>query len=175
MKAYLLPVLLQFLGILVIIAEIFIPSLGVLTAIALGLLVYSLYLVFTNISNFAGMVFAGFDLLAIPILLILGLKILAVSPLSLKNRLSSRDGVVSQQSGLKDYMGRQGKAVTDLRPAGIALINEKRLDVVTDGNYIEADTPIVVTGVTGNQMIVEKQIRITNEMNQEIIPGKQTG
>lgn len=164
MKPYLLPVALQVLGILVILAEIFIPSLGVLAAIALGLIGYSLYLAFTTISNFAGMVFVGFDLLAIPILLILGLKILAVSPLSLKSRLASKDGVVSQVSGAKAYMGKQGRAVTDLRPAGTALIDGKRLDVVTDGEYINADTPIVVTGVTGNQIIVEKQI--TNE-NQE--------
>lgn len=156
MRLYILPIVFQLLGILVILAEIFIPSLGVLTAIALGLLFYSLYLVFTTISNFAGMVFVGFDLLAIPILVVLGLKILAVSPLSLKNRLSSKEGVVSQASGLEEYRDKQGKSVTTLRPAGIALINGKRLDVVTDGDYIEANTPIIVTGVTGNQIIVEK-------------------
>ncbi len=170
MKLYILPILLQFLGILVILAEIFIPSLGLLTAIALGLLFYSLYLAFTSISTFTGMIFVGFDLLAIPILLILGLKLLAASPLSLKNRLSSKDGVVSQASGLEDYRDKPGKSVTDLRPAGVALINGKRLDVVTDGEYIEADTPIIVTGVTGNQIIVENQIP---DQNQEYIPKKQ--
>jgi len=169
MRLYILPIVFQLLGILVIIAEIFIPSLGVLTAIALGLLFYSLYLVFTTISNFAGMVFAGFDLLAIPILLVLGLKILAVSPLSLKNRLSSKEGVVSQASGLEEYRDKLGKSVTTLRPAGIALINGKRLDVVTDGDYIEANTPIIVTGVTGNQIIVEKQI---TDISQETMPIK---
>jgi membrane-bound serine protease (ClpP class) len=163
MKLYILPVLLQFLGMLVILAEIFIPSLGVLTAIALGLLGYSLYLAFTTISTFSGMVFVGFDLLAIPILLILGLKLLAASPLSLKSRLASKDGVVSQALGLEGYGGKKGRSVTDLRPAGIALIEGKRLDVVTDGDYINANTPIIVTGVTGNQIIVEKQIIDQNQ------------
>jgi membrane-bound ClpP family serine protease len=163
MKPYILPVVLQFLGILVILAEIFIPSLGVLAAIALGLIGYSLYLAFTTISNVAGMVFVGFDLLAIPILLILGLKILAVSPLSLRSRLASKDGVVSQVSSAKEYMGKQGSSVTDLRPAGTALIEGKRLDVVTDGEYINANTPLIVTGVTGNQIIVEKQIIDQNQ------------
>ena len=163
MKPYILPVVLQFLGILVILAEIFIPSLGVLAAIALGLIGYSLYLAFTTISNFAGMVFVGFDLLAIPILLVLGLKILAVSPLSLKSRLDSKDGVVSQVSSAKEYMGKQGRSVTDLRPAGTALIEGKRLDVVTDGEYINANTPLIVSGVTGNQIIVEKQIIDQNQ------------
>ena len=163
MKPYILPVVLQFLGILVILAEIFIPSLGVLAAIALGLIGYSLYLAFTTISTFSGMVFVGFDLLAIPILLVLGLKILAVSPLSLTSRLASKDGVVSQVSSVKEYMGKQGNSVTNLRPAGIALIDGKRLDVVTDGEYIEANTSLIVTGVTGNQIIVEKQIIDQNQ------------
>jgi membrane-bound ClpP family serine protease len=158
MKIYILPILLQLLGILVILAEIVIPSLGLLAAIALGLFSYSLYLVFTGISNFAGMAFISFDLLTIPLLLVVGMKLLAASPLSLKNRLSSQDGVVSQAADLGDYKDKEGKSVTDLRPAGIAMFNGKRLDVVTDGDYIEAGTPIIVTGVTGNQIIVERQI-----------------
>lgn len=156
MNLYILPIILQILGILVVVAEIFIPSLGVLMAIALGLLLYSLYLVFTTISNVAGMVFLGMDLLAVPFLLILGMKMLAASPLSLNSRLSSKEGVVSQIVSPKEYMNKQGRAVTDLRPSGIALIEGKRLDVVTDGDYIEADTPVIVTRVTGNQIIVEK-------------------
>ena len=154
MNVYILPIMLQILGILVVVAEIFIPSLGVLMAIALGLLFYSLYLAFTTISTFVGMVFLGMDLLVVPLLLILGMKLLAVSPLSLNSRLSSKDGVAT--ASLKEYMNKQGHAVTDLRPSGIALIEEKRLDVVTDGNYIEAKTPVIVTKVTGNQIIVEK-------------------
>lgn len=156
MNLYILPILLQILGILVVVAEIFIPSLGVLMAIALGLLLYSLYLAFTTISTFAGMVFLCMDLLAVPVLLILGMKILAVSPLSLKSRLSSKNGVVSQAAIPEAYMNKQGRAATDLRPSGMALIEGKRLDVVTDGDYIEADTPVIVTRVTGNQIIVEK-------------------
>jgi membrane-bound ClpP family serine protease len=161
MNVYIFPILLQILGILVVVAEIFIPSLGVLMAIALGLLLYSLYLVFTTISTFAGMVFLGMDLLAVPLLLILGMKILAVSPLSLKNRLSSKDGVVSQTTSPKEYMNKQGHAITDLRPSGIVFIEGKRVDVVTDGDYIEANTPVIVTGVTGNQIIVEKIVNLS--------------
>jgi membrane-bound ClpP family serine protease len=156
MKLYLLPVVLQFFGLLVIVVEIFIPSMGLLAAIALGLLGYSLYLAFTTISSFSGMVFVALDLVAIPIILILGLKVLAVSPLSLKSRLSSQNGVVSQATNAKAYVDKQGSAVTDLRPSGTALIEGKRLDVVTDGEYIEANTPILVIEVTGNQIIVER-------------------
>jgi len=158
MNTYILPVLLQIIGLMVIIAEIFIPSLGLLTLAALGVFFYSLYLVFTTISTNVGMVFVGIDVILVPILVVAGMKILAKSPLALKSELSRKDGVVSQALGLEKYMNMTGEAVTDLRPAGTAVINDERLDVVTDGEYIENSTPIVVTGVTGNQIIVEKTI-----------------
>jgi len=156
MKLYLLPIFLQVIGILVIIAEIFIPSLGLLTAIALTVFFYSLYLVFTTISTTAGMVITGLDIVLVPVLLIFGMKILAKSSLTLKRELSKQNGVVSQKEKLEAYKNTKGKSVTDLRPAGMAEISSQRVDVVTDGEYIDADTPIVVTGVSGNRIIVEK-------------------
>ena len=63
----------------------------------------------------------------------------------------------SQSSELESYVGTQGNAVTDLRPAGIAVINGKRVDVVTRGEYLDKDSAIIVTAVTGNQIIVRKK------------------
>ena len=156
MKAYLLPVLLQVIGILVIIAEIFIPSLGVLTLIALAVLAYSIYIVFTSISTTAGVIFTGLDIILVPFIIVLGIKILAKSPLSLKRELSKQNGVVSQKEKLETYINMPGESVTDLRPAGMAQINSQRVDVVTDGEYIDAGTPVVVTGVEGNRIIVDR-------------------
>lgn len=156
MKPYILPIVFQILGFLVIMAEIFVPSLGLLTVIALGLLFYSIYLAFTTISSVAGMVFVGIDLLALPLMLIWGVKLLAISPLALKTKLASSEGVVSQAPDGETYLKKQGRSLTDLRPSGTAYIDGQRLDVVTDGEYIDANTPVLVTQVTGNQIIVEK-------------------
>jgi len=156
MQPYILPVFLQVLGILVIIVEIFIPSLGLLTAIALSIFFYSLYIVFTTISTTAGMVIAGLDIVLVPVLLIVGMKLLATSSLSLKRELSKQNGVVSQKEKFEAYINMKGRSVTDLRPAGMAEINSQRVDVVTDGEYIDADTPIIVTDVSGNRIIVEQ-------------------
>ena len=156
MKPYFLPVFLQVIGILVVFTEIFIPSFGLLAAIALALFSYSLYLVFTTLSSTAGLVFAGLDLLLVPVCIVFGMKILAKSPLALRQELSRKQGVVSQAKELETYLHLKGVSITDLRPAGMAEINTKRLDVVTDGEYIEANIPVVVTGVTGNRIIVQK-------------------
>lgn len=156
MTAWMLPVVLQIFGVLVVVAEIFIPSMGVLTAIALGLFGYSLYLAFTGISATAFYILLGADLLALPVLFMAGLKILAVSPLSLKKRLSTKDGVVSQAPDLVSHLNKVGRTLTPLRPSGTAIIDAVRLDVVADGEFIEADVPVQVTAVTGNQIIVNR-------------------
>jgi membrane-bound serine protease (ClpP class) len=57
---------------------------------------------------------------------------------------------------LTSLMGRQGVAVTKLRPAGIALINNEKIDVMAEGNLIEKDQPIEVIKVEGNRVVVRE-------------------
>lgn len=51
-------------------------------------------------------------------------------------------------------LNQTGTAFTQLRPAGTALINGKRVDVVTEGQLIERDTPIQVVAVEGMRVVV---------------------
>ena len=151
------PIILQLVGVVVIIAEIILPSGGILSIAALAVFGYSLFIIFNEISMTIGFSFVAADLILIPVLVIVGLKLLARSPVTLRKTLSRKEGVSSQSSELESYVGRQGNAVTDLRPAGIAVINGKRVDVVTRGEYLDKDSAIIVTAVTGNQIIVRKK------------------
>lgn len=154
-----IPVILQLAGIGIIIAEIIIPSGGILSILAVGIFAYSLYIVFTNISLFAGMVFLTVDLITIPVLIILGLKFIARSPVTLRETLSRELGVTSQSEDMDHFLGLEGIALTDLRPAGMALLDDRRTDVVTRGEYLDKGTPVVVIKITGNQIVVKKQIQ----------------
>ncbi len=156
MKAYLLPISLQIIALLVVVSEIFIPSLGVLTLIALALFIYSIYIVYTGLSTTVGVIFTIIDITMIPLILVMGMKILASSPLALKRELSQEEGVISQKKNHEKYINMKGVSITDLRPAGIAEIDSQRLDVVTDAEYIDEGTPVIVTGVTGNRIVVEE-------------------
>lgn len=51
-------------------------------------------------------------------------------------------------------VGMTGEAVTDLRPAGIARIAGRRVDVTADGTWIEAGRPIRVVAVEGVRVVV---------------------
>jgi len=155
----LVPVILQLAGIGIIIAEIIIPSGGILSILAVGIFAYSLYLVFSGISIFAGMVFLTVDLITIPILIILGLKFIARSPVTLRETLSREQGVTSQAEDMEQYLGHEGIALTDLRPAGMAMLNDRRTDVVTRGEYLNKGTPVIVIKITGNQIVVKEQVQ----------------
>ncbi len=155
MKNLAIPIILQLLGVVVIVSEVILPSAGLLSAAAAALFCYSLYLVFTNVSTFAGSLFLAADLIIIPILVIYALKLLARSPATLRKTLSKEEGVLSQSPDLEKYQDLSGVAVTNLRPAGAAVIDGKRLDVVSRGEYVDKDSEIIVIKVTGNQIVVK--------------------
>lgn len=157
MKVFFMPVILQLAGVLIIIAEIFLPSGGLLSLMAVGLFGYSLFIVFHDISTMAGTYFVLADLFIIPILVAVGLKIVARSPATLRETLSSANGVVSQSPELDNFLGGSGKSVTPLHPGGTAIINDQRVDVVSRGEYIDKDKDLVVVEVTGNQIIVRER------------------
>lgn len=150
------PIVLQLLGVLVVIAEIILPSGGLLSLVAIAVFGYSLYLVFETVSPTMGMIFVLADMLMLPALIVAGLKLLAKSPVTLRTELSKGDGVTSQAADLADYLHKSGKALTALRPAGMAEIEGRRLDVVSRGEFIEKGARLAVITVTGNQIIVAR-------------------
>ena len=53
-------------------------------------------------------------------------------------------------------LGATGQAMTTLRPAGTALFNSSRFDVITEGDYISAGEPVAVVKVEGRKIIVRR-------------------
>ncbi len=58
-------------------------------------------------------------------------------------------------SDFSSLRGMTGVAASYLRPAGVAQIDSKRVDVLTEGEFIAAGTPIRVTRVEGARIFVE--------------------
>ncbi|MBN1307719.1 MAG: hypothetical protein JXA18_07375 [Chitinispirillaceae bacterium] len=150
------PVVLQLLGIVVIIAEFILPSMGLLSVTAIGLFGYSLFLVFSKVSPMAGMTFVIVDVCLIPLLVIAGIKLLAASPVTLRASLDAKNGATTQPSEWASLVGASGSAATDLHPAGAALINGKRFDVVSRGDFIPKGSAVTVASVEGNRIVVEQ-------------------
>lgn len=76
--------------------------------------------------------------------------------LSLQRELSAEAGYVSGADDLKDLIGKVGRAQSILRPTGIVVIDGKRINATTEGNFIEPSSSIKVVDVTSSQVIVEQ-------------------
>jgi membrane-bound serine protease (ClpP class) len=55
-----------------------------------------------------------------------------------------------------ELLEKTGTALTPLRPAGSAVIDGKRVDVVTEGPMIERGTPVRVIAVEGLRVVVRE-------------------
>ena len=78
---------------------------------------------------------------------------LAKSRFVLKETSTSPD---EQDGPMGYYVGKSGTAKTILRPAGVAEIDGVRLNVLTDGDFIDENAKIVVERVEGNRIFVRK-------------------
>ena len=76
--------------------------------------------------------------------------------LILETGLSAEEGYASAPDSDNRWLGKNGSAFSPLRPAGIAVIDGERVDVVSDGEFIDAGMPVVVTRVDGNRIVVRR-------------------
>jgi membrane-bound ClpP family serine protease len=67
---------------------------------------------------------------------------------------TSRSTVGEIKTERPELLNQTGSALTPLRPSGTALINGRRVDVVTEGGMIERNTPVKVVAVEGMRVIV---------------------
>lgn len=61
----------------------------------------------------------------------------------------------AQNLHLPDLVGREGRTLSTLRPAGVAEIGDARVDVVTDSEFLDAGVAVRVIEVEGNRVVVE--------------------
>jgi membrane-bound serine protease (ClpP class) len=64
-----------------------------------------------------------------------------------------RPQYVDQNAAL---IGQRGESLSPLRPAGKAVVAGRMLDVVSDGPFIPAETPVEIVSVAGNRIVVRK-------------------
>lgn len=75
--------------------------------------------------------------------------------LILKDNILVRSGYTTEPEVL-ELVGKTGEAITDLRPSGTILINNKRVDVVTEGDYLIRGTKIEVIKESGSKIVVRE-------------------
>lgn len=71
----------------------------------------------------------------------------------LNDRATTENGYVSH-SERYDLLGKKLITVTDLRPSGVAMYLDERLDVMSEGQYISKNTVVQVIHIEGMKIVV---------------------
>ena len=158
--------LLVSLGLLLLAIELFVtPGFGVTGALGIAALLggLGLSLVGAGATWRAVLIAVGRVAASLLVALAASLAVLRFLPrlpfgrrLVLETELTAREGFASAPETDRAWLGKRGIAASTLRPAGIADIEGERVDVVSDGEFIQTGEPITVVRVDGNRIVVRR-------------------
>lgn len=143
-------------GLLLLFAEVFIPSGGLIGFLALGFLAVCLYLAFTTTSY--GLVFLVVMGLLIPIALALAVHLWPKTPMGKYMFLSppQPEEVVpdARHLTIEHLVGQLGRTLTPLRPTGSVDFDGRRLEAISEEGLIPAGALVKAVQARGGRLIV---------------------
>ncbi len=158
-SSLLLATFLVCLGLVLILAEVFFVSFGLLTLCSLTSFVGGIIIAF-NAGGAYGAVFITLVIILIPIIIAFGLKWMPRTGWGRKLVLGGPKphevSGTAAEGGLEELKGKEGRTMSMCRPAGMAEIDDERYDVVSEGLTIPADRPVKVIDIEGNRIVVRE-------------------
>lgn len=144
-------------GIMLIFLEFFLPG-AISGTLGLAALIASLFLAGENPLNIGISIFIAISI-SIAVLFfmikVLRKKLVLFNRMILFDTAKKEDGYVSNVNRT-DLLGKEGIALTVLRPSGTAVFNNERIDVVSEGDFIDQNAKITVVKVEGVRIVVRK-------------------
>jgi membrane-bound serine protease (ClpP class) len=74
--------------------------------------------------------------------------------LALMNTMDHKDGFHSAPE-TTGFVGLRGRAITELRPGGIGQFGDRRLDVITRGEFLDQGAAIIIAETHGSRIVVD--------------------
>lgn len=151
-----LPAIAFIIGFVLVIIEMFNPGFGVPGISGVLSLIVGVILMASTPLEAIILVFI--------ITVILGIALMVVFYLASKGKLSKRmvlSEKLDSESGfngtedLKYFLGKEGKALSVLRPSGTGEFDGLKLDVVSQGEFIQKGSNIRVIRVEGRRIVVD--------------------
>lgn len=145
------------IGFILVIAELFIPG-GIIGAIGAGLIIVSLLFAGASFTHMALSIIIAIAIAIVGMVVLMkffGKKMHVFNKLVLKDATTSEEGYVSNENRT-ELVGKQGMTLTPLRPAGVVEIEGERLDVVSEGTFVDSQTFVKVVKVEGSRIVVRK-------------------
>ena len=148
-------------GMLAIIVEFFVPAGGIIGILGFGSMVGGVVVAFIRFGTAVGTAFLVGVILVTPVIIVIYFKIF---PKSFVGKWLILRGEQRKDEGFSSYTlakyenlsGKSGTAVTSLRPSGMANIDGRKYSVVTGGEFIDRDKPVLVIKVEGSRIVVKQ-------------------
>ena len=142
-------------GIILLLIEMMIPGFGIFGLTGLLLLLWGMYDVMGG---------GSMAMVVVTVLSIVGVMILwwivSIFPktrvggrLTLRLQFTKEKGYASHPNP-SVWLGKIGVAKTVLRPAGTIVVDDTFLDAITDGEFYEPGTEVIIISVTGGRIVV---------------------
>jgi membrane-bound serine protease (ClpP class) len=140
-----------------IIAEIFVPSGGLISLCALACLIGGA-VIFFHYSTIAGWIGIGIATVMIPTVLVFAYRIFPKTRFGKSVTLTpperQQGDAIPDTSELKELLGKVGMVLTPLRPVGMCDFAGQRLECVAESGYVEIDKKVKVINVESTQLTV---------------------
>ena len=152
---WLLVVGLVVLGFFLVLIEIFlIPGLNIFGIGGALAILAGCYYAYSRLGIWYALGTLGISIALALTILRLGLRTRSWSRFVLGTSEGSKEGFRASRKELEELVGRKGTAITMLRPAGTALIDGQKIDVVAEGTYVPKGSAIEVVQVEGHRVVV---------------------
>jgi len=144
-------------GILLIFLEFFLPG-AVAGTLGVAALILSLFIAGEDALQIGVSIFIAIMIsifVFFMMIKIFGRKLVLFNKMVLFDTARKEDGYVSNINRT-DLLGKVGTALTILRPAGTIIIHNERIDVVSEGDFIEQNAKVKVIKVEGARIVVRE-------------------
>ena len=150
-------VFLYFAAAALLVAEIFVPSGGLISICSLVCLIGGLTIFFRH-STTTGWIGIAIAAVMIPAVLIITYKIFPKTKFGKSVTLTPSERTIGDAipdtEGLKKLLGCEGVVVTPLRPVGMCNFSGQRVECVAESGYVDKNRKVKVIEVEGTQLTV---------------------
>ena len=151
-------VLMFVIGLILLILELFVPG-GILGIIGGSLMIVSLLFAGESVTHMAYSIIIAMFIAVVGMVIIMklfGKKLHVFNKLVLKDATTTEEGYVSNENRI-ELIGKTGVTQTPMRPAGVIVVDNERIDAVSEGSFIDKGKEIVVIKVEGSRIVVREQ------------------
>jgi len=140
-----------------IVAEVFVPSGGLISVCALACLISGITIFFRH-STTVGWIGVGIAIIMIPTVLVIAYKIFPQTRFGKSVTLTppqrQQGDAIPDTTELKKMLGAVGVVLTPLRPVGMCDFSGHRIECVAEGGYVDRGKKVKVIDVESTQLTV---------------------